>query len=179
MIEFIYVNQPLEMGLITKPLNIKERIVSEEEQDFILKHSTRIEDFHFLSFGSGCLMINETNGGQFRISPSSGIIDIYYLLNFYCEPELQFNYCVEEFYTVNENDDEYCVSIKSEFLAERELIILKNNNQKETCVYDYYLFKEELLKFSNQLLAFFQLKYPIFIESPMMKIFKEKIEDIS
>jgi len=138
-------------------------VVNQKFLDKMIRSSI-LDHYQVFSFGIGILNIYDNYGNIFSIMPVSGIIDIWNLLTIYVRKESfggKTLYDAWEFYRITENDNDYQVSI---FLTDTT-IKLENNN----CIAE---FKENefiigLIKFANQIIEWYDDKYPLFKKSPI------------
>lgn len=143
--------------------------------DVYLSKSPLIEDYHFIACAGGILIVTDLCDNNFCVHPSSGIVDIYCIMKFLSEDSREsISYCIEELYTVNEFDDEYCVTINREFNSSKEMIRLKSNNQKHGYIFDLLDFKHSIVEFSQELIDRILIVFPSFIISPI----KEEIDEM-
>ena len=180
MVRFIYDNDidikdTLSIQLWDRSLKKIER----KEIELLLKFTSVVEDLHILSLGRGLLVITDGNGNTFTIYPSSGVVDIYYFLYMLILGKNELSYCLEELYTINQYDDEYCVSINIEKQGLKKYISLKNNRQDKSCSFDYQEFSYELQEFSQSLLDEIVSIYPMFIKSPIYIKLKDMINQLA
>lgn len=167
MVQFIYINESVNLGIGSGSIDVRNRVVEKEELELRIKFSTRIEDFHVFAFGSGKFIVTDLDLNNFIVSPSSGIVEVYHLLEFLTSSLSEYNYCVEEFYTIDQYDDEFCIEIKRSIISGEEKVELKNNKQSSGCVYNEKQFIEEICNFSDKLMRAYIEWNPNFKSSPI------------
>lgn len=104
----------------------------------ILKFSSTPEDFHCFATSDGVFTISDGNEVPFAIKPSSGLIEIYYFIKLLIEEKSELSYCVEEYFTISQYDDEYCIKLKKGLNKVEDFLELKNNNHANSFTFDFH-----------------------------------------
>lgn len=168
MVDIIYRNNLL------KSSNFK----LDDKLELVLKHSTQPEDFHPFAVGEGILIITDGNENSLVIKPSCGLVDLYYMTSFVIDNKSELSYCIEEFFTTSQYDDEYCISIKRVVKDNIDYIELKNNIQTNSCFFNYNLFCRSLYECKNEIIDLYTALVPEAKELPFINLIKNKVEDL-
>lgn len=168
MIDIIYRN-----SLLKSP-----NLILDDKLKKILKYSTLPEDFHPFAFNEGILIITDGNENSLVIKPSCGLTDLYYLISFIIENKSELSYCVEEFFTSSEYDDEYCISINKFIKEDEDYLEIKNNNQSNSCFFNFNIFCRSLLESSTEIIDLYASLEFENNEIPFVNLMRNKIEDL-
>ena len=178
MIDFIYTNELINLGIGASKLEVNDRKIVESELKLRIKFSSIIEDFHVFSFGVGVLIITDLDMKSLLLNRAAVLVESFYFLEHFVSDSSELNYCVEEFYTVNQYDDEYCVKIKEITIDGKRMISLKNNNQSNSFFFERTSFLKGLITFSERIISCFIKKYPDFENSPIHLQIRDKIDKV-
>lgn len=142
----------------------------------ILKFSTQPESFHPFAFNEGILNITDGMENTVVIHPCCGVLDVYYMIGLLLDGGDEMNYCVEEYFTKSQYDDEYCITLKR-IVAENMLYLeIKQNNHDRAYIYEFLPFFKSLIQYSEEIVDLFT-NLSVEYELPFVILIKDRINE--